>query len=113
MCRTAAQRSKRGTLRRGFCSACHSHHRAVRNRNVALGADVVPSKELQRGVLMEDLEKFRNYAEECRRLAKSMKSEHKATLLEIAEAWDQCAEEAERERPKNGHGGRTDARSSV
>ena len=55
MCRTAAQRSKRGTLRRGFCSACHSHHRAVRNRNVALGADVVPSKELQRGVLMEDL----------------------------------------------------------
>jgi hypothetical protein len=25
-----------------------------------------------------------------------MKPEHKATLLEIAEAWDQCAEEAEK-----------------
>ena len=38
---------------------------------------------------MEEVETFRRYAEECRRLAKSMKSEHKATLLEIAEAWDQ------------------------
>jgi hypothetical protein len=89
-----------------------AHHRAVRKRNVALGADVVPSKELHRGVLMEDIEKFRKYAEECRRFAKSMKSRHKATLLEIAEAWDQCADEAERERPKNGHSGRKE-RSSV
>ena len=62
---------------------------------------------------MEDIEKFRKYAEECRQLVKSMKSEHKPTLLEIAEAWDRCADEAERERPKNGHGGKTDARSSV
>ena len=44
---------------------------------------------------MEEVETFRRYAEECRRLAKSMKSEHKATLREMAEAWDQCAEEAE------------------
>jgi hypothetical protein len=87
----------------------------VRWRNVSLGAVVVPSKELDRGqrLLMEDLEKFRKYAEECRRLAKSMKSEHKATLLEIAEAWDQCAEEAERERTKYDHGGKTDARPSA
>ena len=62
---------------------------------------------------MEDIEKFRKYAEECRRLAKSMKPEHKATLLEIAEAWDQCAEEAEGERTKNDHGEGKDARSSV
>jgi hypothetical protein len=46
---------------------------------------------------MEDVIKFRRYAEDCRRLANSMKPEHKATLLEIADAWDKCAEEAERE----------------
>jgi hypothetical protein len=84
----------------------------VRNRNVALGGGVVPSKELREAILMEDIEKFRQYAEECRRLAESMKPEHKATLLEIAEAWDQCAEEAERERTDD-NGGKKDARSSV
>jgi hypothetical protein len=30
-------------------------------------------------------------------LAKSMKPEHKATLLEIADAWDRVAEERERQ----------------
>ena len=49
---------------------------------------------------MNDAIKFRGYAEDCRRLANSMKPEHKATLLEIADAWDQCAEEAEREAGK-------------
>ena len=44
-----------------------------------------------------DVSKFRGYAEDCRRLAKSMKPEHKATLLEIAEAWEKCADEADRE----------------
>jgi hypothetical protein len=46
---------------------------------------------------MTDAITFKRYAEDCRRMAKSMKPEHKATLLEIAEAWDQCAEEAEKE----------------
>jgi hypothetical protein len=44
---------------------------------------------------MKDLMKFREYAEDCRRLSKNMKLEHKATLLEIADAWDQCADERE------------------
>jgi hypothetical protein len=30
-----------------------------------------------------------------------MKPEHRATLLEIADAWDQCADEAEREAGKH------------
>lgn len=34
-------------------------------------------------------------------MAKSMKPEKKGTLLEIAEAWDRCAEEAEREAGKD------------
>jgi hypothetical protein len=50
---------------------------------------------------MKDVMKFKRYAEDCRRLAKSMKPEHEATLLEIADAWDQCADEAEREAGKD------------
>jgi hypothetical protein len=46
---------------------------------------------------MKDVIKFREYAEDCRRLAKSMKLEHKATLLEIADAWERVAEERERQ----------------
>jgi hypothetical protein len=52
-----------------------------------------------------DVSKFRGYAEDCRRLAKSMKPEHKATLLEIAEAWEKCADEADREVGKGEQGG--------
>jgi hypothetical protein len=33
-----------------------------------------------------------------------MKPEHKTTLLEIANAWDQCADQAEREARKNEQG---------
>jgi hypothetical protein len=46
---------------------------------------------------MKDVMKFRGYADDCRRLSKNMKPEHKVTLLEIADAWDQCAAEAEKE----------------
>jgi hypothetical protein len=53
---------------------------------------------------MKQVMKFRRYAEDCRRLAKSMKPEHQATLLEIADAWDRCAEEAERVAERNGRG---------
>ena len=34
------------------------------------------------------------YAEDCRRLAKSMKAEHQCILLKIADAWERVAEEA-------------------
>ena len=45
---------------------------------------------------MQSPEKFREYAQECMRIAKQMSPENKATLLEIAQAWMRCAEEAER-----------------
>jgi hypothetical protein len=45
---------------------------------------------------MQDPAKLRQYAEECRRLAKTLKPEHKEALLKIAAAWDECADEAER-----------------
>lgn len=39
--------------------------------------------------------KFRDYAAECRRLARTASEKDRAVLIEIAEAWDFCAEQAE------------------
>ena len=44
---------------------------------------------------MQNPATFRTYAEECKRQAASM-PEHKATLLQMAEAWMRCCENAER-----------------
>jgi len=40
--------------------------------------------------------KFREYAAECRRLMRHVPETDRAALLEIADAWIACAEEAER-----------------
>lgn len=45
---------------------------------------------------MDDVEKFRQYAAECRRLAQKAAAKDKAVLLEIAGAWSACADEAAR-----------------
>jgi hypothetical protein len=45
---------------------------------------------------MQNPAKFREYAEECRRLAEQATGKNRATLLIIAEAWTNCAVEAER-----------------
>jgi hypothetical protein len=45
---------------------------------------------------MQDPVKFREYAEECKRLAQQTAGENRAILLEIAKAWINCAEDAER-----------------
>lgn len=45
---------------------------------------------------MEDAEKFRQYAAECRRLAAKAVAKDKAVLLQLADAWIVCAEDAER-----------------
>ena len=42
-------------------------------------------------------EKFRDYAAECRRLARTASETDRAVLIEIAEAWIVCAEQAERD----------------
>jgi hypothetical protein len=48
------------------------------------------------GCVMDTAEKYREYAEECRRMAQKATATDKAALLEIAQAWDQCAAEATR-----------------
>jgi hypothetical protein len=45
---------------------------------------------------MDDVNKFRQYAAECRRLAQRASDNDRKVLMEIAEAWIACAEEAER-----------------
>lgn len=44
----------------------------------------------------ENVKKFRDYAAECRRLAQRASEKDRKVLMEIAEAWIICAEEAER-----------------
>jgi hypothetical protein len=56
-----------------------------------------PSLTTNSGVRMQSPAKFREYAEECKRLAKTAANEtDRAALLEIAQAWLGCAEQAER-----------------
>ena len=47
---------------------------------------------------MRDAATYRRFAEECQRLAMTMSEEHRAVLLEIADAWIQLEQEAEREK---------------
>ena len=43
-------------------------------------------------------QKFRDYAAECRRLAQRASEKDRIVLMEIADAWMACAEDAERNR---------------
>jgi hypothetical protein len=45
---------------------------------------------------MENAEKYRQFADECKRLAERASAKDKAVLMAISEAWEQCAEEADR-----------------
>jgi hypothetical protein len=49
---------------------------------------------------MESAEKYHQYAQDCRRLAKRAAPKDKAVLSEIADAWDQCAFDAGRKAKK-------------
>jgi len=50
---------------------------------------------IERGLAMQNPAKFREYAEECKKLAETAKPDHKAKLLEIAKAWEECARDLE------------------
>ena len=44
---------------------------------------------------------FRDYAAECRRMARNVSENDRAVLMQIADAWITCAEEAERATKRN------------
>ena len=47
---------------------------------------------------MKDANKYREYAEECRRLAEKLPPKDRDAILEIGNAWTQLAEEEERKK---------------
>jgi hypothetical protein len=51
---------------------------------------------------MENTKKFREHAAECLRLAQRATEKDRKALMEIAEAWIACAEEAERKEKSAG-----------
>jgi len=55
----------------------------------------------EEAVLLES-QKYRQYAADCIRMARTMNAGDKQTLLEIAAAWDERAREAERREAKSG-----------
>jgi hypothetical protein len=57
---------------------------------------------------MESAEKYRQFAEDCRRLAEKAAPKDRSVLLEIAEAWEQCAKDAGRKTEKMIDGKDTD-----
>ena len=49
---------------------------------------------------MQDSKTYRQYANDCRRIAETMSAKDKAIMLEMAKVWDERAEDAERAEKK-------------
>ena len=53
---------------------------------------------------MQNSNTYRQYADDCRRIAETMNAKDKAIMLEMAKVWEERAEDAERmERPAPSH----------
>jgi hypothetical protein len=59
---------------------------------------------------MRSVGKYREYAEECRRIARQLPPDQKAILLNIAAAWLRCAEDEEEKSKKKKIDGGADGR---
>jgi hypothetical protein len=46
---------------------------------------------------MRETETYKRYATECERIARTMSGEQRSSLLAIAEAWRELAQDAERQ----------------
>ena len=51
---------------------------------------------------MREAETYRKFAQECRRMAETASAKDRAVLLQIAEAWEAQAKQAEQRNGKNG-----------
>jgi hypothetical protein len=56
---------------------------------------VAPRTKSPLGCAVQSAAKFKEYADECRRLMAQASAEHRERLRLMAEAWDRCAEAAE------------------
>ena len=50
---------------------------------------------------MQEAKTYREYAADCRRMAEAMNGKDKATLLQMAEAWEERAQAAEKIEARN------------
>jgi hypothetical protein len=63
----------------------------------------VDMRERAKGNGMAEARQYRQYAEECRRIARTLPPDQRERLMEVADAWDACARTAE---SKENGGGR-------
>ena len=74
--------------------------------------DIIPHSRVDlaeskpRGAAMPEAKIYRQYAADCRRLAKTMNQQDGAILLKMAEAWDMRADDAEKAEIKKSGGKR-------
>ena len=66
-------------------------------RGIGINCDAEFKMEIDAEDDEANVKKFRDYAAECRRLARIASERDRDVLIEIAEAWIVCAEQAERE----------------
>jgi RIO-like serine/threonine protein kinase len=59
-------------------------------------ASVVTRFHRAEETMMKDAKTYREYAADCRRMAKLTSSKDKEVLMKMAEAWEERAQEAER-----------------
>jgi hypothetical protein len=72
-----------------------SHHKAVaREQRISVARWNRDNKKRNR--VMRTAKLYRQYAEDCRRIARNMPAEQRAKLLEIADAWMACADNLEK-----------------
>lgn len=50
---------------------------------------------------MQEAKIYRQYADDCRRIAQTMSAKDKATLLDMARVWDERAQDSERAAQKS------------
>ena len=50
---------------------------------------------------MQEAKTYRQFADDCRRIAETMSAKDKVTLLEMAKVWEERAAEAERQEGKD------------
>jgi hypothetical protein len=51
---------------------------------------------------MQDAKTYRQYADDCRRIAETMSAKDKTVLLEMAKVWEERAVEADRSQNNKG-----------
>jgi hypothetical protein len=82
---------------------CAAHHKKLASRTGSMSRTfTVPNGTAEDE--MQNSNTYRQYADDCRRIAETMNAQDKAIMLEMAKVWEERAQDAERmERPGRSH----------